>query len=88
MAKKTVPQLETERADLMQKIKAVDLAIKAAKDRDAQEKNRAIIDAIDAAGFGGKSVDEIVKAIAAASAKPQQTDAPKPSSFATQSTNN
>lgn len=81
----TVEALEAKRTDLMNQIKQIDGAIKAAKEREQAKKSKAILDALAARGLLDSDLDSVLAAIAKATpaAPPPATQTPTPAtSFA------
>lgn len=62
----TVESLEAKRADLLALVKQIDTAIRAAKEREQQKKQKAILDALAARGLLDGDLETVVGAIAKA----------------------
>lgn len=62
----SVESLEAKRADLLNQVKLIDAAIKAAKEREQAAKSKAIIDALAARGLLDGDLDTVLAAIAKA----------------------
>jgi ADP-ribosylglycohydrolase len=67
----TIQNLTEKREKLIAQIKQIDTAIKKEKEREQQQKSKAIFDAMAARGLGEKDLDSILAAIASAEQKPQ-----------------
>lgn len=61
----SVATLEAKKADLLNQIKQVDTAIRAAKERETAKKSKAILDAIAARGLLDSDLETVLAAIAA-----------------------
>ena len=68
----TVSALETRKADLQKQIKELDVAIKAAREREHSKKQKALIDALAARGLLDRPLDEVLAALGGAKV-PAQT---------------
>lgn len=62
----TVETLEAKKADLLAQVKQIDAAIRVAKEREQQKKQKAILDAMAARGLLDKDLDAVLAAIAKA----------------------
>jgi len=60
----TIETLEAKKADLLNQIKQIDGAIRAAKEREQQKKSKAILDALAARGLLDSDLDSVLAAIA------------------------
>ncbi|WP_153133207.1 hypothetical protein [Dechloromonas hortensis] len=59
----TIEALEAKRTDLLNQLKQIDTAIKAAKERETQKKSKAILDALAARGLLDSDLDTVLAAI-------------------------
>lgn len=62
----TIEALEAKRTDLLNQVKQIDTAIKAAKEREQAKKSKAILDALAARGLLDSDLDNVLAAIAKA----------------------
>lgn len=67
----TIQKLTEKREKLAAQIKQIDAAIKKEKEREQQQKSKAIFDALAARGLLEKDLDSILAAITSAEQKPQ-----------------
>lgn len=74
----TIEALEAKRTDLLNQVKQIDGAIKAAKERETQKKSKAILDALAARGLLDSDLDTVLAAIAKASPATPTPAAPTP----------